>query len=194
MSVPGVPEVRLHKAAPSSGLARLAAADEAFGSPYWAYYWGGGLALARHVLDRPEAVRGRAVLDLGAGSGLVGIAAMLAGARRVLAADTDPYAAAVLPLNAEANGVALGVHLGDLTGGDPPAGVDTVLVGDLFYEHRLAERVAAYLGRCVEAGMTVLVGDPGRAFLPRGRINQLSSHTVEERGEPAHSCVFAFTG
>ena len=191
--VPGVPEIRLHRAGPASGLSRLAERDEAgFGSPYWAYHWGGGLALARHVLDRPQTVRGRAVLDLGAGSGLVAIAAALAGARTVIAADIDPYAAAVLPLNAEANGVSLMVLREDLTGGAPPAGVEAVLVGDLFYEDKLARGVAAFLDRCLGAGITVLVGDPGRAFLPRQRLREHATYRVTERGETASAWVFAF--
>src|SRR4051812_37094510 len=92
--VPGIPEIHLHKASPSSGLGRLAAQDAGFGSPYWAYYWAGGLALARYVLDHPEIVAGRRVLDLGAGSGLVAIAAAKAGAGAVIAAEVDPYAVA----------------------------------------------------------------------------------------------------
>src|SRR5690606_41947200 len=103
--VPGVPEIRIHRATPSSGLRRFGEADSGFTAPYWAHWWGGGLGLARYLLDHPESVRGKRVLDLGAGSGLVGISAALAGAAHVAAADVDPYAIAVIPMNAAANGV-----------------------------------------------------------------------------------------
>ena len=173
--VPSVPEIRLHRAEPGSGLWRFAEADENFGAPYWAYHWGGGLALARYVLDRADIVAGRRVLDLGAGSGIVGIAAARSGARHVLAADVDPYAIAAVELNAAANGVAVSTVLGDLTTGTLPD-VDVVLVGDLFYAADLAERVAAFLDRCLGAGMDVFVGDPGRASLPRARLEALAEY------------------
>lgn len=175
MPVPTVPEVRVHKAGPSSGLWRLAEADAAFGNPYWAYHWGGGLALARHVLDRPKSVAGKRVLDLGAGSGVVGIAAMKAGARSVMAADVDPYAIAATGLNAAANGVKVSTVLGDLTAGAPPD-VDVVLVADLFYDAELAKRVTAFLDRCLAAEIDVLVGDPWRAFLPTKRLQLLAEY------------------
>ncbi|MFT4184427.1 MAG: 50S ribosomal protein L11 methyltransferase, partial [Rhizobium sp.] len=105
--VPSIPEIRLHKAGPQSGLRRLAERDPTFGSPYWAHHWGGGLALARHLLDRPEIAIGRRVFDLGAGSGIVGIAAAKAGAKDVIAADVDPYAIAAIDLNAAINGVTI---------------------------------------------------------------------------------------
>ncbi|MEI9965880.1 MAG: 50S ribosomal protein L11 methyltransferase [Caulobacteraceae bacterium] len=186
-----LPQIRLHQARPDSGLHRLAEADEAgFGSPYWAYPWAGGLALARHILDRPETV-GRRVLDLGAGSGLVAIAAALAGAGEVTAADIDPYAVAALGLNAAANGAIISAICGDLTAGPPPA-VDIVVVGDLFYDRALAGRVTAFLDRCLDAGIEVLVGDPGRAFLPRERLRVLARYPTPDFGEERMSCVFAF--
>lgn len=193
---PTVPEVVVHKAGPKSGLWRLAEADEAFGNPYWAYHWGGGLALARHVLDRPEVVAGRRVLDMGAGSGLVGIAAMKAGAASVLAADVDPYAVAAIGLNAAANGVAITALLGDLTRMDPPE-VDVVLVGDLFYNEDLAMNVTRFLDRCLAKGMTVLVGDPWRAFLPRTRLQLLKEYPGfdfgnSQNGQKQSNAVFAF--
>jgi predicted nicotinamide N-methyase len=193
---PSVPEVVLHKAGPKSGLWRLAEADEAFGNPYWAYHWGGGLALARFVLDQPEVVAGRRVLDMGAGSGLVGIAAMKAGAAYVLAVDVDPYAIAAIGLNAEANGVALETMLGDLTLGEPPD-VDVVLVGDLFYNKDLARRVTEFLDRCLTRQIEVLVGDPWRATLPRERLKLLKEYPgfdfgSSPGGEPQSNAVFAF--
>jgi predicted nicotinamide N-methyase len=194
--VPSVPEIRLHKAGPKSGLWKLAEADEAFGNPYWAYHWGGGLALARHVLDHPGIVAGRAVLDLGAGSGIVGIAAAKAGASRVIAADIDRYAVVAMELNAAANGVAISPLLGDLLVGSPPD-IDAVLVGDLFYEAELALRVTAFLDRCVTSGIEVLVGDPLRAFLPLERLDMLAEYpggdfASSDHGAPARNAVFAF--
>lgn len=191
---PGVSEIRIHKAMPNSGLWRFGEADPEFTSPYWAHWWGGGLALARHVLDHREIVEGRRVLDLGSGSGIVAIAAAMAGAVHVVAADVDPYAIAVIPMNAAANGVAVETHHGDLTSGAPP-GVDVVLVGDLFYEAELASRVTAFLDRCLDAGMTVLVGDPHRAALPLSRLELIAEYPGADfgsSGETARNAVFAF--
>jgi len=194
--VPTVPEVRVHKATPRSGLWRLAETDAAFGNPYWAYHWGGGLALARFVLDQPALVTGRRVLDLGAGSGVVAIAAAKAGAFSVVAADVDPYAIAAVGLNAEANGVKVETLLGDLTMGAPPD-VDVVLVGDLFYEAELANRVATFLDRCLALGINALVGDPWREFLPRHRLELLAEYPGVDFGSGAQpgaapNAVFAF--
>lgn len=195
--VPFVPELRLHRAHPSSGLRRLADANNgAFGSPYWAYPWSGGLALARYVLDHPESVAGRRVLDLGAGSGLVAIAAAKAGACDVVAAETDRIALTALGLNAAANDVPITIVPDDLTAGTPPP-VDLVLVGDLFYERATAERVTAFLDRCLVAGCAVLIGDPGRAYLPVARLRQIADYEVAEVGgspdrPTLKSIVFAF--
>lgn len=173
--VPTVPEIRLHKAGPKSGLWRFAERDREFGTPYWAHLWGGGLALARHVLDHPETVVGRRVLDLGSGSGIVAIAAAKAGAQAVIAADTDPYAIAAIRLNAAANCVTVPPFLGDLAAGSPPE-VDIVLVGDLFYESILADRVTTFLDQCLGSNVKVLIGDPWRAFLPRTRLQLLAEY------------------
>jgi predicted nicotinamide N-methyase len=181
--VPGVPEIRLHRAGPRSGLMRLAETDPDFGSPYWARPWGGGLALARHVLDRPDVVAGKTVLDLGAGSGLVAIAAALVGAATVTAVDIDPYAVTVTRLNAAANGVAVEAIRADLTAGDPPD-VDLILVGDLFYDPELAARVEAFLRRCRAAGIAVLIGDPFRAPLPADRLRVVAEYPVADYGDP----------
>jgi len=181
VTVPGVPEIRLHKAAPDSGLRRLAKADAGFGSPYWAYHWAGGLALARHLLDHPERVAGKKVIDLGAGGGLVGIAAAKAGAACVIAVEIDPYAVASLPLNAALNLVEIGIVAEDIVAGPPPA-ADMMLVGDLFYAADLAARVSGFLDRCSAQGMDVLVGDPWRSFLPRERLRQIALYPVAETG------------
>lgn len=188
-----MPEIRLHKAQPTSGIGRLAEMGGGEpAAPYWSTWWGGGIALARYVLDHPAAVAGRRVLDLGTGSGLVAIAAARAGAARVVAADVDPYAIAVARMNAAANGVALSLQLGDLTVGEPHK-VDTVLVGDLFYDPDMARSVTVFLDRCREPGALVLVGDPGRAYLPRTRLRLVAEY---EGPEFAHwtgrSAVFEF--
>ena len=164
--------------------------------PYWAYRWAGGAVLARHFLDRPETVRSRRVLDLGAGSGVVGIAAAKAGASQVIAAEIDPYAVVALGLNAAMNDVTVTVLAHDLTAGPPPA-VDLVAVGDLFYEHDLARRVTAFLDRCLTAGIEVLIGDPGREFLPRSRLRVIAEYGVPDFGAGMsaalkQSAVFSF--
>lgn len=173
--VPSIPAIRLFTAHPGSGLGRLKA------SPYWAFPWAGGLVLARHLLNDPELVRGRNVLDLGAGGGIVSIAAAKAGAARVVAAEIDRYGVAALRLNAAANGVELAIVDEDLLSGEAPD-VDLVLVGDLFYNARLAGRVIRYLDRCRAAGIGVLVGDPGRSPLPRERLRLVASHAVPDFG------------
>lgn len=194
--VPGVPEIRLHKAGPASGLSRLADAEPDFATPYWAYHWGGGLALARYVLDNPHCVAGRMVLDLGAGSGLVAIAAAKSGAAHVTAADIDPYAMAAIALNAAANNVIIATHLADLTIGPPPA-IDIVLVADLFYAADLADQVTRFLDRCLAANIDILIGDPWRAFLPRKRLKLLAEYPGMDFGGRAASAhatnaVFGF--
>jgi len=193
LPVPGIAEIVLHKAMPASGLGRLAAEDDAFGSPYWAYYWLGGLALARFVLDRPEMVRGRRVLDLGCGSGLVAIAAAKAGAASVLATDIDPYAVVATQVNAAANGVAVEAVCGDLTEGPVPE-VDLILAGDVFYDPEPAARVTPFLTRCRAAGIEVLVGDPRRAPLPMARLRGMVEYRFAETdsGVMRVSEVFAF--
>jgi len=194
LPVPGVPEIRLHKAVPTSGLNRLAQEDpDAFGSPYWAYHWAGGLALARHVLDHPEIVLGKRVVDLGAGGGLVAIAAAKAGAAMVTAAEIDPYARAALLLNAEVNRLEIGIVAGDMIAGAAPD-ADVILVGDLFYAPDLATKVAAFLDRCATAGSTILVGDPWRAPLPSARLREIARYRVAETSNLAgqESGVFAW--
>lgn len=190
--VPGLPEIRLHGAHPGSGLRRLTGSKL---SPYWAYRWAGGAVLARHLLDHPETVRGRTVLDLGTGSGLVAIAAAKAGAGKVTGADIDAHAIAALRLNAGLNDVAVEPLLADLTTGEPPH-VDLLLVGDLFYERRLARRVTAFLDRCLVTGITILVGDPGRAYLPRERLAAIAEYPVTDfgaaAGVTAPAAVFSF--
>src|SRR5262245_31671569 len=169
LPVPLAPELRLHLAEESLAIWRQT--EEELGRinvppPWWAFAWAGGQALARYILDNRALVAGRVVLDLGAGSGLAGIAAMKAGAARVQAADTDPFALAAIALNAAANAVALEATGRDLLAAKP-AGFDVVLVGDLFYERPLAERVLAFLEAASGEGAAVLVGDPRRSYFPR---------------------------
>ncbi|MCB1501991.1 MAG: methyltransferase [Bauldia sp.] len=193
-AVPGIAEIRLHKALPSSRLGRLARGDaKGFGSPYWAYHWAGGLALARHILDNPGLVVGKRVLDLGAGSGVVAIAAAKAGANSVTAAETDPYAVAALDLNLELNAVAADVIAADITDSEPPP-VDLVLVGDLFYSEALATRVTRFLDRCADAGIAALIGDPWRAPLRLEQLEEQARYEVAESGSPVPVAagVFAF--
>lgn len=182
-----VPEVRLRVADEVYGLWRRIGRP-----PYWAFPWAGGLALARHVLDHPGLVAGRTVLDLACGSGLVAIAAARAGAAAVVAADVDPLAGAATGLNAEANAVTVRVLVADLLAApDRPAGpaaaggpeaAEVVLAGDVFYERPMAGRVLRYLERARRRGAAVLVGDPGRAYLPRDRFVPLTRHRVPGSG------------
>ncbi len=190
-----VPEIKLHTAHPGSGLGRFL--NSGPGSPpYWAYQWAGGTVLARHFLDRPETVRDRRVLDLGAGSGIVGIAAAIAGASQVMAAEIDGHGRAALALNAELNDVGIEILGRDILDEAPPS-VDIVAVGDLFYEPVLASRVALFLNRCRTSGIEVLVGDPGRAFLPLHRLRLVADYAVPDFGSASaspvgRSSVFAF--
>lgn len=182
--VPTLEHIRLHTASSASGLRHLprSAAKNRQPPPYWAWQWAGGMVLARYLLDHPQVVAGRRVLDLGAGSGLVAIAAAKAGARSVIAADIDPIAAAAIALNAEANSVAVSIATGDPTENPPPE-VDVIMVGDLFYERGLARRVTAFLDRCLDAGIAVLIGDPGRAHLPRARLRIVAEYAVPDFGD-----------
>lgn len=195
--VRGVPEVRLHMAHEATGLWRLTAiANREAPPPYWAFPWAGGLALARHLLDHPAVVAGRRVFDLGSGSGLVAIAALKAGAAEATAAEVDPFGVAAIGLNATANEVAVRVVSADVTGGAAPE-ADVVTVGDLFYDALLAARVTAFLDRSLAGGAVVLVGDPGRAYLPRERLRLVAEYATSDVGEVENAPlkttgVFAF--
>jgi predicted nicotinamide N-methyase len=168
--------LRYHSAAPQSRLSRLT--DSA---PYWAYLWPGGAALIAHLAANPELARGKRVLDLGAGGGLVGIAALKLGAASVMASDIDPVAQQVAQMNASLNDVTL-IPCGDLTEGDPPD-VDMILVGDLFYAPDLAARLLPFLQRAAAQGATVLVGDIGRADLPLHVFQSLATYPVRDVGD-----------
>ncbi|HEY5338014.1 MAG TPA: methyltransferase, partial [Rhizomicrobium sp.] len=173
---PLVPEIVLHLATEMVPLWRKSEDElEAMGvpPPYWAFAWAGGQALARYVLDNPDVVRGKSVLDLGAGSGLVGIAAMKAGAASVLSADIDVYAQAAIVLNAKANSVTIATTTNDMIGSD--GGWDVILVGDLCYERPLAERLLDWLR--ARPGAT-LIGDPGRSYFPKSGVERVALYNV----------------
>ena len=192
-----VPELRLLLAEDTTALWQQV--EERFGRtgtepPFWAAAWAGGQAVARHLLDTPGAVAGRSVLDLASGSGLCAVAAALAGAAEVTAADVDPLSAVAIAENAALNGVGVRVVLDDLLAGEPLP-VDVVLAGDVWYERRMAERFLAWLRRCRDAGSDVLVGDPGRAFLPRGSLVEVARYDIApdaslESAAVRHAAVF----
>lgn len=145
--------------------------------PFWAFAWAGGQALARYLLDHPDRVRGRGVLDFAAGSGLVGIAALKAGAASALCADIDPFCRAAVALNAEANGMTLDFTADNLLDRDPPP-VDLICAGDVFYERPMAEAVIAWLKAARAQGTEVLIGDPRRSYFPKGDLIQLAEYEV----------------
>jgi predicted nicotinamide N-methyase len=180
-----VPEIRLHLANEVVPLWQMTETEmEASGlpPPYWAFAWAGGQALARHVLDHPETVAGRHVLDFGAGSGIVAIAAARAGAARVTASEIDPFAAAAIRLNAAANGVAVESVTADLIGSEP-ASFDLILAADVCYERPMAERLEAWLRGCAARGVAVLLGDPGRFYLPKSGLEPIAEYRVETTRE-----------
>jgi predicted nicotinamide N-methyase len=180
LSPPLVPEIRLHLAEESVPIWQKT--EDELGEmnvppPYWAFAWAGGQALARYVLDNKAIFVGRRVLDLGAGSGLTAIAAMLAGAGSVLANDIDTLALDAVALNARENGVVIDVTSADLLHAAPPV-FDVVLVGDLFYERQLADAVIAFIDKAVAGGALVLIGDPQRNYFPKGRFTLAAEYQV----------------
>ncbi len=179
-SLPLLPEIRLHLATEVTPLWQ--ATEETLREsnlppPYWAFAWPGGQAVARLVLDRPALVAGRSVLDFAAGTGLVGVAAALAGAARVQSCDIDRFALAAIGLNAELNGAAVKPVSADLVG-RPLPGIDVVLAGDVCYERPMAERVTGWLRAVAATGTLVLLGDPGRAYVPTCGIEPVARYTV----------------
>jgi predicted nicotinamide N-methyase len=175
--VPFVPELVLHQAdEPISLWVETEAGGREQPPPFWAFAWAGGQALARHVLDAPELVAGRDVLDLATGSGLIAIAAARAGARAVTANDIDPLSLAAARANATANGVDVRFAEGDLLETDGRYAV--ILAGDVFYSREMSGRVLPFLRRAAARGALVLVGDPGRAYLPTGGMIERASYDV----------------
>jgi len=180
LSPPLVPEITLHLAEESLPIWQKTEDDLGeinVPPPYWAFAWAGGQALARFVLDNGDLVAGKHVLDLGCGSGLTAIAAMKAGAAHVLAADIDAIALAATHLNAANNGVTVETTAEDLLA-IPPAAYGVVLVGDLFYERTLADRVLAFIDGAAAQGALVLIGDPQRNYFPKDRFEPVAEYRV----------------
>jgi predicted nicotinamide N-methyase len=180
VTTPLVPEITLHLAEASLPIWQKTEDDLGeinLPPPYWAFAWAGGQALARYLLDTPDLTAGRRVLDLGTGSGLTAIAAKLAGAGDVLAADIDRLALVAVTMNAAANGVAVATTVENLL--LKPCGTwDVILVGDLFYERQLADHVLTYIDAATKAGATALIGDPQRNYFPKGRFSQVAAYQV----------------
>ena len=200
LPVPHAPEISLHIADVATEL--WSKTEDELGEiglppPFWAFAWAGGQALARYLLDHPDSVRGRCVLDFAAGSGLVGIAAAKAGATQVTAVDIDAFAISAMGLNAQANQVNLTARMGDIVGQDE--GWDVVLAGDVSYERDMAARVTDWLERLARRGALVLIGDPGRSYLARERLESIAEYQVPvtrdlEDAEVKTTCVWRFRG
>ena len=177
---PHTPELELHLADEITPIWRMteeALAEIGLPPPFWAFAWAGGQALARYILDKPETVAGKRVIDFASGSGIVGIAAMRAGAAHVLAADIDGFCGAALSLNAQANGVHVDFTDANLLDAPaPPA--DVILAGDICYEKPMTDAVMAWLIAARTTGTTVLIGDPGRSYFPRSGLTKLAEYQV----------------
>lgn len=179
MSPPHVPELRLHLATEAHELWLKTEEElEAIGlpPPFWAFAWAGGQGLARYVLDHPDSVSGRRVLDFASGSGLVAIAAAKAGASAVLAADIDPWTETAIRLNAALNEADIAFTGLDLVG--KPVEADVLLAGDVFYDRAFADLLVPWFRELTEKGVSVLVGDPGRAYLPKDRLRAEATYQV----------------
>lgn len=182
---PLVPEIMLHLAderAPLWTKTQRDLWDDGIVLPYWAFAWAGGQALARLLLDEPNRVRGKRVVDFASGSAIAAIAAMKAGATTALAADIDPLAATAARMNASANGVAVETCTDDLVG-TPLDAWDVIIAGDICYEQSVAERVGDWLQAEAHAGRDVLIGDPGRTFLPRTHLEPVIGYSVKSSRE-----------
>ncbi|KAA6485486.1 methyltransferase [Agrobacterium rhizogenes] len=179
MAPPHTPEIRLHLASEAHDLWLKTEEElEEIGlpPPFWAFAWAGGQGLARYILDHPDEVAGKRVVDFASGSGLVAIAARLAGASRVLAADIDPWAETAVRLNAMENDVVLDFTDDNLV--DQAIDADVVLAGDVFYDRDFADRLIPWLRQLAGEGLLVLVGDPGRAYLPKDRLEARACYQV----------------
>ena len=178
LPVPLTPEISLHLA--DGGVGLFDGTAGAFSSdvppPFWLFVWAGGQALARHVLDHPEIVRGRTVLDVASGSGVAAIAAARAGAARVTATDVDPLAVAAAARNAAANSVAVDTRVADIADLELPA--EVILAGDVFYTRTVADRMTTRLRRAAREGARILVGDPGRGYFPERLFTRVAEYVV----------------
>ena len=198
LPVPDLPGIRLHQAEDVSqlyGLTALGVPDP--GLPFWGFAWAGGLAVSRYLFEHPELVAGRRIVDVASGSGLCGIVAMRLGAASVHALDVDPFAEAAIAVNARANGVRLAFSLGDATLAAPPE-CDLILAGDICYEELMAADLVDWLRAAHRAGTPVLLGDPGRKYLPPGlrRLAVYQVHTTREieDSELKDAAVYTFGG
>ncbi len=179
--VPLIPEISIFvadEAVPLWHKTEEQLGEEGLPPPFWAFAWAGGQALGRYVLDHPETVRGKTVLDLASGSGLVGIAAMKAGAASVTCADIDDFARTAITLNAQHNGVELETLAEDLLAMTTPRDWDVILAGDIFYERDTAQRAFDFLSGHAARGATILVGDPGRSYLPKDKLAVRAAYSV----------------
>jgi predicted nicotinamide N-methyase len=199
---PHVPEISLHLAHEAHDLWQRTETElQEIGlePPYWAFAWAGGQGLARHVLDHPQTVAGKRVLDFASGSGIVAIAAAKAGAGSVTANDIDPFCEAAISLNARANGVTLRFHDGDLTAATFSGDFDVILAGDVFYDQKMTQLLLPWFASAVAQGCRVLAGDPGRSYLPRDRLREIAVHQIAvtralEDSEVKRTTVWEFTG
>ena len=200
MVPPHVPEIRLHLASEAHDL-WLKTEDElqdiGLPPPFWAFAWAGGQGLARYVLDNPGIVASRRVMDFASGSGLVAIAASLAGAAEVLAVDIDPWAETAVRLNAAENATAIRFSSSDMIG--QPVDADVLLAGDVFYDRDFADRLIPWFSDLASDGVVVLVGDPGRAYLPTARLEFCAVYEVPvtralEDSEVKKTTVWRFLG
>lgn len=179
MRVPHVPEVELHLAGEAHELwlrTEEELAEIGLPPPFWAFAWAGGQGLARYVLDHPDLVAGKTVLDFATGSGLVAIAASKSAAAHVIAADVDPFCAVAVDLNATQNGATLDFEGRDLIG--EMQSWDVVLAGDVFYDHEFSERLMPWFSALAKSGVEVLIGDPGRSYLPKERLVEVATYEV----------------
>jgi predicted nicotinamide N-methyase len=183
--VPGIEEIRLHLAdevLPLWHAVQVETGDPDAPLPFWAFAWAGGLAIARYLREHPETVAGLRVFDVGAGSGLCAIAALRAGASEATSADIDEIAIAAVQLNARANGRRIAVVRRDVLDEDPPD-VDVILAGDCWYDAALAERVRPWLRRAHDQGIHVVIGDPGRRYLPTDELVERAAYDVRTTTE-----------
>ncbi|MFL5676367.1 MAG: class I SAM-dependent methyltransferase [Chloroflexota bacterium] len=183
--VPGVDGLRLHlgdEILPLWHAVQVETHDPDAPLPYWAFAWGGGLAIARYLGENPDAVVGRRIVDLASGSGLCAIAALRAGASEATGIDIDPFAVAAIRLNARANRVRLTAMERDVLDDEPPD-ADVVLAGDCWYEAGFAARVTPWLRAVADHGLDVLIGDPGRRYLPSEQLEELACYEVRTTTE-----------